>query len=59
MKVVHPGNYNFKYVSSMVGKVAEAVSEECDVGVPVQHDLVVTKQCIKAVNSANSFGHDV
>ena len=36
-----------------MGKELVEVTEECDLGVIVQDDLKVSKQCTKAVNTAN------
>ena len=52
-KVMHFGNNNLHAVYTLGGKVLQVVEEERDLGVIVQDDLKVSKQCAKAVTTAN------
>ena len=51
--VIHMGKGNRKAKYSLMGKELVEVAEERDLGVIVQDDLKVSKQCTKAVNTAN------
>ncbi|MGE5822000.1 MAG: RNA-directed DNA polymerase [Nitrososphaerota archaeon] len=52
-KVMHIGLGNGMAKYEMNGKYLEEVTEERDLGVIVQNDLKCSKQCLKAVNTAN------
>ena len=52
-KVLHIGKNNGKEIFSMGGKVLESVEEEKDLGVIVNYDLKVSKQCTKVVKTAH------
>ena len=54
-KVMHFGNNNLHAVYTLGGKVLQVVDEEKDLGVIVQDDLKVSKQCAKAVTTANKI----
>jgi hypothetical protein len=54
-KVMHLGKQNRRAVYSIDGTVLNDVKEECDLGVIVQDDLKVSKQCLKAVTTANKI----
>ena len=53
-KVMHIGLHNTKAEYSINGEVLKSVDEETDLGVIVQNDLKVAKQCSKAVKVANT-----
>jgi hypothetical protein len=52
-KVMHIGLNNSKANYEMNGKYLEEVTEERDLGVIFQNDLKCSRQCLKAVNTAN------
>jgi ribonucleases P/MRP protein subunit RPP40 len=52
-KVMHFGKRNLKEQYYMGGRILEVVDQEQDLGVIIQNDLKVTKQCVKAANTAN------
>ena len=52
-KVMHIGLSNSKANYEMNGKYLEEVTEERDLGVIFQNDLKCSRQCLKAVNTAN------
>jgi hypothetical protein len=52
-KVMHIGLGNGKANYEMNDKYLEEVTEERDLGVIMQNDLKCSKQCLKAVNTAN------
>ena len=52
-KVMHFGINNIKVNYELNGKTLEEVTEERDLGVVVQNDLKCSKQCLKAVSTAN------
>jgi len=58
-KVMHLGLNNVKAKHEINGKYLEEVTEERDLGVIMQSDLKCSKQCLKAVSTANkSFRYD-
>ena len=52
-KVMHLGVNNVKAKYEMNGKYLEEVLEDKDLGVIIQSDLKCSKQCLKAVSTAN------
>ena len=52
-KVMHMGLNNSKANYEMNGKYLEEVTKERDLGVIFQNDLKCSRQCLKAVNTAN------
>jgi hypothetical protein len=54
-KVMHFGKNNMNASYSMGGVVLDVVKEEKDLGVIIQDDLKVSKQCTKAVTTANKI----
>ena len=52
-KVMHFGRKNMKAEYSMGGERLDVVDEEKDLGIIIQDDLKVSKQCVKAVKTAN------
>jgi len=52
-KVMHLGLNNIKAKYEMNGKYLEEVVEERDLGVIIHSDLKCSKQCLKAVSTAN------
>ena len=52
-KVIHFGKHNSCASYQLGGKDLEAVKEERDLVIIIQDDLKISKQCVKAVSSAN------
>ena len=52
-KVMHLGINNTKVNYELNGITLEEVTEEMDLGVVVQNDLKCSKQCLRAVSTAN------
>ena len=53
-KVLHCGHNNGQVHYVMDGNILESVEEERDLGVIIQSNLKVYKQCAKAARTANS-----
>ena len=53
-KVLHFGHNNGQVHYVMDGNILESVEEERDLGVIIQRNLKVDKQCAKAAKTANS-----